>query len=488
MRPDHDARILALAPRKAVRLFDEQAAFDARIGADLDIAADGLDAAADVRGVERDAAVDVRALPATSAPCASAIWPFTASTVRATRAPWPSSMPPLTVSTESTVTLSPSSMPPLTVETFCALPPLSTRMPPLTVESSPACWSALDVDRAVDLVDVDAARVCGEGEDERKGGGEGGGDGTWRLQGRTPMLRVIGAFDADAALRGLSTAGATVQWPRRGRSASIGGTEISLRNRLMARPKPVLLLILDGWGHREDSTHNAIAKANAPNWRRLLAANIRTRWSRRTANHVGLPDGQMGNSEVGHMNIGSGRIVYQDLTRIDAAIRDGSFFDNAALVGACDAAKKSGGTLHVFGPHVAGRRAQPRGPHLRDARSRRAARRFAHRSACVPRRPRHAAAERARVARKTRSRNAPRSGRAASPASADATTRWIATSAGIASSSLTTRSRMANRRCTPRARSLRSISPTRAARTTSSSSRPSSATARRSPTAMRSCS
>ena len=76
---------------------------------------------------------------------------------------------------------------------------------------------------------------------------------------------------------------------------------------------------------------------------------IRTRWSRRTASYVGLPDGQMGNSEVGHMNIGAGRIVYQDLTRIDAAIEDGSFFDNAALVGACDAAKRAGGTLHVFG-------------------------------------------------------------------------------------------------------------------------------------------
>jgi 2,3-bisphosphoglycerate-independent phosphoglycerate mutase len=116
----------------------------------------------------------------------------------------------------------------------------------------------------------------------------------------------------------------------------------------MARPKPVLLLILDGWGHREDESHNAIAEASLPNWRHLLATCPHTLVETH-GEHVGLPDGQMGNSEVGHMNIGSGRVVYQDLTRIDAAIRDGSFFDNAALVGACDAAKASGGTLHVLG-------------------------------------------------------------------------------------------------------------------------------------------
>jgi 2,3-bisphosphoglycerate-independent phosphoglycerate mutase len=116
----------------------------------------------------------------------------------------------------------------------------------------------------------------------------------------------------------------------------------------MARPKPVLLLILDGWGHRVDTAHNAIAKANAPNWRRLLAEYPHTLVDT-FGEHVGLPHGQMGNSEVGHMNIGSGRIVYQDLTRIDAGIADGTFFENAALAGACDAAKRTGGTLHVLG-------------------------------------------------------------------------------------------------------------------------------------------
>jgi 2,3-bisphosphoglycerate-independent phosphoglycerate mutase len=109
-----------------------------------------------------------------------------------------------------------------------------------------------------------------------------------------------------------------------------------------------VLLILDGWGYRKDSANNAVALANLPNWRRLLAecphALVETHGL-----HVGLPDGQMGNSEVGHMNIGAGRIVYQDLTRIDAAIADGSFFHNAALLRACSAVTSVGGTLHVFG-------------------------------------------------------------------------------------------------------------------------------------------
>ena len=107
----------------------------------------------------------------------------------------------------------------------------------------------------------------------------------------------------------------------------------------MPRPEPVLLLILDGWGHREDGAHNAIAEANAPNWRHLLAEYPHTLVETHGL-HVGLPDGQMGNSEVGHMNIGCGRVVYQDLTRIDAAIADGTFFENPALAGACDAAKR----------------------------------------------------------------------------------------------------------------------------------------------------
>jgi 2,3-bisphosphoglycerate-independent phosphoglycerate mutase len=116
----------------------------------------------------------------------------------------------------------------------------------------------------------------------------------------------------------------------------------------MSRPKPVLLLILDGWGEREDPTDNAIAQARLPNWRQLLADCPHT-LVHTEGRHVGLPEGQMGNSEVGHMNIGAGRVVYQDLTRIDAAIEDGSFGTNEELLAACDAAKHPGGTLHVMG-------------------------------------------------------------------------------------------------------------------------------------------
>ena len=117
---------------------------------------------------------------------------------------------------------------------------------------------------------------------------------------------------------------------------------------VVKRPKPVVLLILDGWGHREDPADNALAQATLPNWHRLLASAPHT-LIHTEGRHVGLPDGQMGNSEVGHMNLGAGRIVYQDLTRIDAAIEDGSFFANAELVAACEAAKVAGKTLHVFG-------------------------------------------------------------------------------------------------------------------------------------------
>jgi 2,3-bisphosphoglycerate-independent phosphoglycerate mutase len=116
----------------------------------------------------------------------------------------------------------------------------------------------------------------------------------------------------------------------------------------VTQPKPILLLILDGWGYRAETAHNAIAQANCPNWRRLLAEYPHTLVDTH-GEYVGLPEGQMGNSEVGHMNIGAGRIIYQELTRIDAAIADSTFYENAALVGACAAVNASGGTLHVFG-------------------------------------------------------------------------------------------------------------------------------------------
>ena len=113
-------------------------------------------------------------------------------------------------------------------------------------------------------------------------------------------------------------------------------------------PKPVVLLILDGWGHREETADNALAQADLPHWRRLVATCPHT-LIHTEGRFVGLPDGQMGNSEVGHMNLGAGRIVYQDLTRVDAAIEDGSFFANGELNAACNAVKANGGTLHVMG-------------------------------------------------------------------------------------------------------------------------------------------
>ena len=112
--------------------------------------------------------------------------------------------------------------------------------------------------------------------------------------------------------------------------------------------KPLVLMILDGWGYREESENNAIRLGNTPCWDEMWLNDphvlIET-----SGEAVGLPDGQMGNSEVGHMNIGAGRIVYQDFTRIAQAIRDGSFHENPALCNAIDAAKSSGGTIHVMG-------------------------------------------------------------------------------------------------------------------------------------------
>ena len=117
----------------------------------------------------------------------------------------------------------------------------------------------------------------------------------------------------------------------------------------MARtPKPVLLLILDGWGERAERADNAIAQAHMPNWNRLLAEHPHTLIDTHGL-AVGLPDGQMGNSEVGHMNIGAGRVVYQELTRIDREIESGAFGRNAALLQACAAARGGSGTLHVLG-------------------------------------------------------------------------------------------------------------------------------------------
>ncbi len=112
--------------------------------------------------------------------------------------------------------------------------------------------------------------------------------------------------------------------------------------------RPVCLVVLDGWGYRDDATANAVALAETPNWDRLMGSVPHTLLEA-SGRRVGLPEGQMGNSEVGHMNLGAGRVVEQDLVRIGAAIETGEFFANPALVVACRDAAARGVTVHLIG-------------------------------------------------------------------------------------------------------------------------------------------
>ena len=112
--------------------------------------------------------------------------------------------------------------------------------------------------------------------------------------------------------------------------------------------KPVMLMILDGFGIAEKSEGNAVALAKKPNFDRLVKEYPHTQLQA-SGMAVGLPEGQMGNSEVGHLNIGSGRIVYQELTRITKAIEDGDFFENEALMKAMKNAKENNTSLHLMG-------------------------------------------------------------------------------------------------------------------------------------------
>lgn len=127
----------------------------------------------------------------------------------------------------------------------------------------------------------------------------------------------------------------------------------------MSTKKTVALFILDGFGYSETSASNAIEAANTPTWDHLWNTYPKTT-IKTSGMAVGLPEGQMGNSEVGHMNLGAGRIVYQNFTRITKDIEDGLFFENAALVGAVEAAKAAGGAVHIFGL------ASPGGVHSHD--------------------------------------------------------------------------------------------------------------------------
>jgi 2,3-bisphosphoglycerate-independent phosphoglycerate mutase len=122
-----------------------------------------------------------------------------------------------------------------------------------------------------------------------------------------------------------------------------------LKNDMAQAPiAPVVLVILDGWGYRPDIPGNAIAQANTPNIDSLWAAYPHTLIDT-SGRAVGLPDGQMGNSEVGHLNIGAGRVVPQELVRISDAVRDGSILQNPALVKVCEDVKQRQSKLHILG-------------------------------------------------------------------------------------------------------------------------------------------
>src|SRR6266571_1000740 len=116
----------------------------------------------------------------------------------------------------------------------------------------------------------------------------------------------------------------------------------------MPKPKPLLLIILDGWGYARPSPANAISLARKPAYDRLLKEFPNT-LIHTSGRYVGLPDGQIGNSEVGHLNIGAGRIVYMDITRIDLMIENREFFSNPVLLGAVKHARTGGRRLHIFG-------------------------------------------------------------------------------------------------------------------------------------------
>lgn len=112
--------------------------------------------------------------------------------------------------------------------------------------------------------------------------------------------------------------------------------------------RPITLLILDGWGHTECTDHNAIHHAQTPIWDKLWQQYPHTYLSC-SGSEVGLPSDQMGNSEVGHLNLGAGRVVYQEFTRISRAIKTGSFFSNSTLTNAVDQAISDGKAIHIMG-------------------------------------------------------------------------------------------------------------------------------------------
>jgi len=120
------------------------------------------------------------------------------------------------------------------------------------------------------------------------------------------------------------------------------------KNKHKARPTPLVLVVLDGWGYEENARHNAIAAANKPQWDAWWKTQQHSLLSA-SGLDVGLPAGQMGNSEVGHMHIGAGRVIPQDFTRINQAIDSEAFYSNSLLISCLDELKKNHKTLHVTG-------------------------------------------------------------------------------------------------------------------------------------------
>src|SRR5438309_7116919 len=112
--------------------------------------------------------------------------------------------------------------------------------------------------------------------------------------------------------------------------------------------RPVVLVVLDGWGYRSERSGNAIELGRTPVWHGLWERAPHTLLDA-SGRAVGLPDGQMGNSEVGHLNLGAGRVVPQDIVRISDEIESGEFFRLPALVELCRGVKRRGGTLHLIG-------------------------------------------------------------------------------------------------------------------------------------------
>src|SRR5213594_1239098 len=155
---------------------------------------------------------------------------------------------------------------------------------------------------------------------------------------RYPTWPASGASGADGASH--RTAG-------RARRARLNCIALNMAKRHGPRT-PVVLIVLDGWGFRPGREGNAIELGRTPTWHRLWANAPRTLLNA-SGLAVGLPEGQIGNSEVGHLNLGAGRVVPQDIVRISQAIESEEFFRLPPLVGLCTAVKRRGGTLHLLG-------------------------------------------------------------------------------------------------------------------------------------------